>query len=64
MFGIKTGVNVARFNLNGNLSDLVNSDFRTGFVAGAFVNFPTKNLRSLFNPNFFIHPWVVIYQLN
>jgi hypothetical protein len=42
LFGIKTGVNISRFNLNGNLSDLVKSDFRTGFVAGAFVNFPTR----------------------
>ena len=52
MFGIKTGVNVARFNLNGNLSDLVNSDFRTGFVAGAFVNFPTKKSPISFQPEF------------
>src|SRR5204863_937549 len=41
-FGIKSGVNVSRLNLYGNSSDLVTSDFRTGFVAGAFVNFPTK----------------------
>src|SRR6187431_1859957 len=52
MFGIKTGVNVSRFNLNGNLSDLVNSDFRTGFVAGAFVNFPTKKSPISFQPEF------------
>ncbi|HEX3166425.1 MAG TPA: OmpA family protein [Chitinophagaceae bacterium] len=52
MFGIKTGVNVSRFNLNGNLSDLVNADFRTGFVAGAFVNFPTKKSPISFQPEF------------
>ena len=52
MFGIKTGVNVSRFNLNGNLSDLVNADFRTGFVAGAFVNFPVKKSPISFQPEF------------
>ena len=52
MFGIKTGVNLSRFNLNGNLSDLVNADFRTGFVAGAFVNFPVKKSPISFQPEF------------
>jgi len=51
-FGIKTGVNVSRLNLNGNLSDLVNSDFRTGFVAGAFVNFPTRKPQISFQSEF------------
>ncbi len=52
MFGIKTGVNLSRFNLNGNLSDLVTSDFRTGFVAGAFVNFPAKRSPISIQPEF------------
>jgi len=51
-FGIKSGVNVSRFNLNGNSSDLVNSGFRTGFVAGAFVNFPTKKSPISFQSEF------------
>jgi hypothetical protein len=63
-FGIKTGVNVSKLNLNGNSSDLINSDYRTGFVAGAFVNIPIRKFLSLFNPSFFIHPWGEICQLN
>ena len=38
--GIKTGLNVSRLKLNGKIPGLLNSDYRTGFVAGAFVNFP------------------------
>lgn len=41
-FGLKSGVNVSRFKLEGSSADLINSNFRTGFVFGAFVNFPTK----------------------
>jgi hypothetical protein len=51
-FGIKSGVNVSRLNLNGNSSDLVSSDFRTGFVAGAFVNIPTRKFPISFQPEF------------
>lgn len=38
--GIKTGVNVSRLKLNGKIPGILHSDYRTGFVAGAFVNFP------------------------
>ena len=38
--------------MNGNSSDLVNSDFRTGFVAGAFVNFPIRKSPISFQPEF------------
>ena len=38
--GIKTGVNVSRLKLNGKIPGLLTSSYRTGFVAGAFVNFP------------------------
>lgn len=37
--GIKTGVNVSRLKLNGKIPGILNSDYRTGYVAGAFVNF-------------------------
>src|SRR5688572_29214093 len=39
-FGIKTGLNVSRLDLNGKIPGIINSDFRTGFVAGTFINFP------------------------
>ena len=38
--GIKTGVNISKLKLNGKIPGILTSDFRTGFVAGAFVNFP------------------------
>lgn len=38
--GIKTGLNVSRLKLNGKIPGLLESDFRTGYVAGAFVSFP------------------------
>ena len=51
-FGIKTGVNVSRFKLNGKNAGVINSDFRTGFVAGAFVNFPAGRSPISFQPEF------------
>lgn len=51
-FGIKSGVNVSRLNLNGNSSDLVNSNFRTGFVAGAFVKIPIRKFPISCQPEF------------
>ena len=38
--GIKTGLNLSRMKLNGKIPGVLESDFRRGFVAGAFVNFP------------------------
>src|SRR6185436_16841272 len=38
--GIKTGLNISRMKLNGKIPGVLESDFRRGFVAGAFVNFP------------------------
>ncbi len=38
--GIKTGVNVSKLKLNGKIPGILTSSYRTGFVAGAFVNFP------------------------
>ena len=51
-FGIKTGINVSKLNLNGNSSDLINSDYRTGFVAGAFVNIPIRKFPISVQPEF------------
>ncbi|HMK18630.1 MAG TPA: OmpA family protein [Chitinophagaceae bacterium] len=51
-FGIKTGVNVSNLNLSGNSSDLIKSDFRTGFVAGAFVNIPIRKFHITLQPEF------------
>lgn len=46
--GIKTGLNISRLRLTGTGSALLECDFRTGFVAGAFANFPlTKSSLSL-----------------
>ncbi|HEU5165523.1 MAG TPA: OmpA family protein [Chitinophagaceae bacterium] len=50
--GIKTGVNVTRFKLNGKNAGVVSSDFRTGFVVGAFVNFPARRSPISFQPEF------------
>ena len=50
--GIKTGVNVTRFKLNGKNAGVVSSGFRTGFVAGAFVNFPAGRSPISFQPEF------------
>jgi outer membrane protein OmpA-like peptidoglycan-associated protein len=51
-FGIKTGINVSKLNLNGNSSDLISSDYRTGFVAGAFVNIPIRKFPISVQPEF------------
>lgn len=50
--GIKTGVNVTRFKLNGKIPGLVKNDFRTGFVAGAFINMPVKKTPFSIQPEF------------
>lgn len=50
--GLKSGVNVSKLNLNGKTSNLINSDFRTGFVAGAFVNFPINKSPVSIQPEF------------
>lgn len=52
MFGIKTGLNVSRLKLNGKTTGVVNSNFRTGFVAGAFINFPVKKSPFSIQPEF------------
>jgi outer membrane protein OmpA-like peptidoglycan-associated protein len=52
MLGIKSGVNVSRLKLNGKIPGLIKSDFRTGFVAGAFVNFPVKKSPISIQPEF------------
>ncbi|TMI89027.1 MAG: PorT family protein [Bacteroidetes bacterium] len=51
-FGIKSGVNVSRLNLSGNSADRVTSNFRTGFVAGAFVHIPIKKFPISIQPEF------------
>lgn len=38
--GIKTGTNISKLKLNGKIPGIMTSEFRTGFVAGAFLNFP------------------------
>ena len=50
--GIKTGVNISRLKLNGKIPGVINSDFRTGLVAGAFVNFPAGKSPFSFQPEF------------
>jgi len=50
--GIKSGFNISRVKLNGKIPGLFESDFRTGFVAGAFVNFPFKKAPFSIQPEF------------
>lgn len=50
--GIKTGVNISRMKLNGKIPGLMTSNFRTGYVAGAFVNFPIKKSPFSIQPEF------------
>jgi len=50
--GIKTGANVSRLKLNGKIPGVINSDFRTGFVAGAFVNLPAGKSPFSIQPEF------------
>ena len=38
--GIKTGINISRLRLDGKIAGVLESNFRTGFVAGAFINVP------------------------
>ena len=38
--GIKTGANISKLKLNGKIPGVMTSEFRTGFVAGAFLSFP------------------------
>ena len=38
--GVKTGLNISRLRLDDKIAGVFESNFRTGFVAGAFVNFP------------------------
>ncbi|HET6767123.1 MAG TPA: OmpA family protein [Chitinophagaceae bacterium] len=51
-FGIKSGINVSRLQLNEKIPDGVNSDLRTGFVAGAFLTFPVGKSRFSIQPEF------------
>ena len=50
--GIKSGVNVSRLKLNGKIPGVMSSDFRTGFVAGAFVSFPVRKSPFSIQPEF------------
>lgn len=50
--GIKTGINVSKLNLNGKTPGPTTSEFRTGFVAGAFVNFPMQKSPFSIQPEF------------
>ena len=49
-FGIKTGGNISK--LRSDEKGLITSKFRTGFVAGAFVNFPLGKKSLSFQPEF------------
>ncbi len=51
-FGIKAGMNFSKLKLDGIGSGLLNSNLRSGFVAGAFVNFPCKKKPFSIQPEF------------
>src|SRR5262245_35142967 len=50
--GAKTGLNISKLNLNGKSAGTTNSNYRTGFVVGAFVNIPVKKLPFSIQPEF------------
>jgi outer membrane protein OmpA-like peptidoglycan-associated protein len=50
--GILSGVNISKLKLDGKGAGVIKSDFRTGFVAGAFVNFPAKKSPFSIQPEF------------
>lgn len=50
--GIKTGLNISRLKLDGKIAGILESDFRTGFVAGAYINFPFGRSPFSFQPEF------------
>src|SRR5687767_12474875 len=50
--GIKSGINFSNFKLDGNIPNGMTSDFRTGFVAGAFVTFPVGESPFSIQPEF------------
>ncbi len=50
--GIKTGTNISRLKLNGKIPGLLETNFRTGYVAGAFVNFPVRKSPFSIQPEF------------
>lgn len=51
-FGIKNGLNISHFHLEGKIPGLIESDFRTGYVAGAFVSFPVGKSPFTVQPEF------------
>lgn len=50
--GIMTGLDISKLRLNGKTSGLYSSKYRTGFVAGAFLNFPFKKSPFSIQPEF------------
>lgn len=50
--GIKNGVNISRFKLDGKIPGVMENHFRTGYVAGAFVNFPIHKSPFSVQPEF------------
>ncbi len=50
--GIKTGMNLSKMRLNGKIPGLLESDYRRGFVAGAYLNFPFGKSPISFQPEF------------
>lgn len=50
--GVKNGVNISRFKLDGKIAGVLENNFRTGYVAGAFVNFPIHKSPFSVQPEF------------
>lgn len=51
-FGIKSGINFTKLKLDGKLSGTIESNYRTGFVAGAFFNVPLGRRPFSIQPEF------------
>lgn len=50
--GIKTGTNISKAALSGKIAGVLESNYRRGFVAGAFVNIPVFNSPLSVQPEF------------
>ena len=51
-FGIKGGVNISKLKLDGQVSGVIESNYRTGLAAGAFINFPLGRRPFSIQPEF------------
>lgn len=51
-FGIKAGMNFSKLKLDGQIAGVIESNYRTGLAAGAFINFPLGKRPFSIQPEF------------